>query len=110
MPARVHNLVIDQGADYTLTIPVFDGANQPIVVDGWIAEGQIRSRIDAAELLHEFDLTPTGATVVLHVPAAVSRDWRFQLARYDVELTTPDELVHVRLIEGAVIVRGETTR
>lgn len=110
MPARVHNLVIDQGADYTLTIPVLDGSNQPIDVDGWIAAGQIRSRIDAAEVLHEFDLTPVGTVVVLRVPAATSRSWRFQLARYDVELTSPDELVCVRLIEGAVIVRGETTR
>jgi hypothetical protein len=107
--AFVYPLVIDQGADYLLSVPVLDSPGDPVLVDGWTAAGQIRAGYAENLLLHQFDLVVTGTEVVIQITAAVSSAWKFRFGHYDVELTSPGGSV-TRLIEGPVVVRPETTR
>lgn len=112
MPALRYDLLVDQGADYRRGFPVLDTATgQPVTsLAGWSAAGQVRvSHQPGAELLHTLDLTLTGVTLVLLIPAATSSAWPWRLARYDVELTAPDGTTS-RFLEGAVVVRPEITR
>jgi len=110
VPARQFNLVIDQGASYTITIPVFDSNNSAVNVDGWVGVGQIRSRATSGTVIANLDVTPEGTEVVLSIPHTVSSGWNFRTGRYDVELTSPDGLTVTRFLEGFVIVNPEVTR
>jgi hypothetical protein len=83
LPAIRYDLLVEQGCDYTLTVPVLDDAGQPQTLAGWTVRGQI--------------------------PATASAAWTFSLGRYDVELEAPDGTV-TRLVEGSVVVRPEITR
>jgi hypothetical protein len=109
VPALRYPLIIDQGADYTLSIPVLDDDNSPQTITGWGVAGQIRARHDSTAVLHELDLDPNNAMVILHIPGSASETWTFLSARYDVELTSPSGSV-TRLIEGPVVVRPNVTR
>lgn len=105
-------LIVKQGATYRRRIPVVDTADdQPAdSTAGYTAVGQIRrSTTPGAALLHTLDLTFDGTDLVLTIPAATSAGWSWRLARYDVEVTTPDGTV-VDFLEGPVVVRPEITR
>ena len=110
MAARQYPLVVDQGADYELTIPVVDGSASAVDVDDWVVRGQIRAKAGGATVLADIDVVTSGTDVVLRVPHSASSSWAFRTGRYDVELTSPDGLNVIRLLEGAVIVRPEVTR
>lgn len=103
-------MVIDQGSDYRLTIPVLDSGNSPSSVVGWTAQGQIRSSASDAAVLHELALEVETTSVELQVSAEASSAWTFRTARYDVEITSPDGVTTSRLLEGLVVVRPEITR
>ena len=109
MPALVYPLMVEQGADFTLSIPVLNVSAQPVSVNGWGVAGQIRATLYDDTVLQELDLTPSGSTVILHIPGATSAAWTFATGRYDVELTSPGGDIS-RLVEGPVLVRPNVTR
>lgn len=109
MTVLTYPLVINQGADYALSIPVLNVGAQPVSVDGWTAAGQIRATPYSDDVLYELDVTPGGSAVVLDIPGAVSAAWTWQFGHYDVELTSPGGDIS-RIIEGPVIVRPNVTR
>jgi hypothetical protein len=109
MSALTYHLVVNQGSNYVLTIPVLDGTT-PVTVTGWTVNGQIRRQHDSATVLHTLSLTATGSSVILQIPAEVSSEWAWRVGKYDVELASPDGLITTRLIEGLVVVRPEVTR
>jgi hypothetical protein len=110
VPARQFNLVIEQGASYTIAVPALNANNSETNVDGWQGAGQIRARATSGTTIADLDVTPEGTEVVLHIPHTVSSGWNFRTARYDVELTSPDGLIVTRFLEGFVIVNPEVTR
>ena len=105
------DLVINQGADFSVTFPVLDTGDQPQDLAGWSARAQVRDRDTDPEPLHDFadELAVTESDIVLTVPAAVSSAWSWTHGRYDLELVSPSGGV-TRLVEGAVIMRPEITR
>lgn len=109
MPSTVFDLIVDQGSDYELTVPVLDGAGQPLSLASWAAAGQVRASTSSSTILHTLSLTTVGTTVVLRIPAAASTAWTWRSGRYDVELTGPTGDV-IRLLEGLVLVRPQVTR
>jgi hypothetical protein len=109
LPAIRYDLLVEQGCDYTLTVPVLDDAGQPQTLAGWTVRGQIRAGYSSPTVLHTLALTLSGTAVTLRVPATASAAWTFSLGRYDVELEAPDGTV-TRLVEGSVVVRPEITR
>ena len=110
MPARQFPIVVDQGADYALIIPVLDADNAAVDVEDWLVSGQIRAQLGGATVLAELDVAPLGTDVVLRIPHATSSGWVFRNGRYDIEITSPDGLNVIRLLEGVVVVRREVTR
>lgn len=108
MAAMSFDLVIDQGSDYGVVIPVVNGLGQAIDVTSWTAAGQVRADY-SSRVLHTLTLTLAGSGVTVRVPAAVSSGWGWTRARYDIEVTAPDGAV-TRLVEGDVVVRPEVTR
>ena len=109
MAAARYDLVIDQGSDYFLRIPVLNEFNQPVTVTGWTVTGQVRARASSSTVLQQLNVVPNGQYVELRVPRATSSAWAFLTARYDVELVSPSG-DGTRLIEGGVFLRPEVTR
>lgn len=105
------DIVINQGADYTVAFPVKDEAQQPQDLSGWSVRCQARRTASDTTVLHDFaaELSLVGTDVVLAVPAAVSSEWAWTCAGYDLEVVAPAGAVS-RLVEGHVIVRPEITR
>jgi hypothetical protein len=103
------DLLIEQGVDWSTGWRVtYNGT--PIDSD-WTAAAQIRERANrTSPLLHTFltSVDDTGA-VVLAVPHAASESWAFNGGFYDVEITSPDQAVRLRVAQGAVRVAREVT-
>jgi hypothetical protein len=108
MPALCYDLIIDQGTDYTRSIPVLGLADGDTLA-GWMVAGQIRAGYASPTVLHTLDLTVSGTDIVLHIPAATSADWTWRRGRWDIEVIDPIGTV-TRLVEGAVVIRPEITR
>ena len=109
MSARPFTIVMDQGSDYILSIPVLNSSQQAVDVTEWVVRGQVRQR-HVADTPQELDVTVEDDAVTLRIPAATSSAWTFRAARYDIEITSPDGLATTRLIEGLLVVRPEVTR
>jgi hypothetical protein len=107
--AARYDLIVDQGSDYLLRIPVLNEFGQPVTVTGWTVSGQIRAPRSASTVLQQLDVVPNGTYVELRIPRATSSAWTWVAARYDVELVSTDGTGN-RLIEGGVYVRPEVTR
>lgn len=107
------DIVIDQGSDYVLVLPVLTGEGTPQPLTDWSARGQVRRFAVDTTVLHDFapQLSLVGSEVRISVPASVSSGWAWTStsASYDIELVAPDGAI-TRLVEGHVIVRPEVTR
>ena len=110
MAATRYDLIVDQGSDYLLRIPVINELGQYVTVTGWTVAGQIRARHGDDVVLHQLDVTTNGQNIDLRIPRNVSSEWTWTAARYDVEIVSPDATTGARLIEGGVFVRPEITR
>jgi hypothetical protein len=105
MAATRHHLLIEQGSDYVVTIPV-SGVSGTLT--DWDAAGQIRESVDGT-LLHELSCDVGESAVTIEIPAATSSAWTWTRGVYDVKLTAPGGGAS-RLIKGAVLVDPQVTR
>lgn len=109
MAALDYPLIVEQGSDYILEVPVLAMNGATISLSGWTAAGQIRAQF-TSEVLHELDIDLIDATATVRIPASSSSVWDWPAGRYDVELTSPDELTVSRLLQGPVVIRPAITR
>jgi hypothetical protein len=111
VPALRHDLVIEQGSTYRLSVPVLDDTSEPLDITGWTVRGQIR--LTHASPTVAYDLGPhlaiAGTAVEVTIPAEDSSLWTWCGGVYDVELVDPDGNP-TRLIQGNVVVSPEVTR
>jgi hypothetical protein len=111
-----YNLHITQGETFQLTVPVLpDDPNNPAGLAGLTARAQVRADPASTVVLHEWstaagNITLTDSAVILTLTAATSSSWLWRRGVYDLELTDPATGGAVRLVEGWVFVRPETTR
>lgn len=109
MTALSYDLMIDQGADFVVSIPILDPDGAPQSLVGWTARGQVRQTHGGAVVLHDLEPVSSAATVTVTVDAASSAAWDWRVGVYDIELVDPSEKV-IRLVQGRVIVSPEVTR
>lgn len=111
-------LRIPQGADWAgIQIPIYDAAGVlRTSLAGCTAAGAIRGRAHLDPALFEWSTTPTavqglitfsGGYVIVGVTGALSSEWTFRNARWQVDLTDPSAPAGQRIIragQGPVIV------
>lgn len=110
MAAR-HDVDIDQGATWTLTIVYETEAGVPIPLTGYTAKCQVRDAPAGSALY--LDLTPTVTALEGRVDvvatAAQTAGLTFERGFYDVVITNSTGTVKTRLVQGQVtLVRGVT--
>lgn len=108
-----HNLHINQGETWELTIPLIP-EDPDADFTSHAAVGQIRADPASTVVLHEWSAANSNITllpqaVVLNVPATVSAAWVWRRGAYDLELVDPGGGT-TRLAAGWVYVTPEITR
>ena len=113
MAAATHNLVIDQGSDFTLDLVVKESGSIKNLT-GFSARAQLRTTKDASgSAAASFTCTITNATngaIKMELPNAVSSAISAGRYFYDLEIHTGSDAVVKRLIQGEVTLNQEVTR
>lgn len=114
--ASTYNILVDQGATYTLAVTYKDSSGTAINLTGYTAAMQLRYSYDSATAVLSLSspsngIVITGAsglvtiTISANQTAALSADTFL----YDLEITSPTT-VKTRLIQGVVVVSAEVTK
>jgi hypothetical protein len=113
--AVAYNTIIDQGADWYLTVTYENPNGTPINITSYTSALQIRSLpsdpTTVLSLSTGSGITITGATgtVEVHATATQTRAIDEGTYYYDLEITAPTGVV-TRLVQGQVVVSAEVTR
>lgn len=113
------NLTIPQGSTFRYKFKVNRleaGAEDPVDLSGCEVKMQIRptQRSDRLflDLYEEGYISiddPVNGSILIDIPASVTRDLSFSKAVYDIQIDFPDGYI-MRLIEGSVFLSPEVTR
>lgn len=111
--ARNYNYIINQGADWFLSIEYLDPAGVPIDLTGYTAAMQFRP---VASDITELNLTsgsgitivPLTGTIDIHITAVQTADLQAAQYDYQLEITSGTDIV-TRLIQGLASVDGQLT-
>jgi len=114
MSAAIHNLIIDQGADWKINLVYKDSAGDIIPLTSYTAALQLRTAYDAAtaalSLTNGSGITITANQGLIAIRATATQTGALAAGDYvyDLELTVSGEVT--RLIQGRVTVRPQVTR
>ncbi|GAA4680356.1 hypothetical protein [Nocardioides nanhaiensis] len=101
------DLVIPEGTTWARGWRVtYNGA--PIGPE-WTTRAQIRARAGGADVLHTFAADVVDGCAVIAADPDETLGWTWDLARYDVTVTSPDGVV-IRVAEGRAVYRRGVTR
>lgn len=111
-----HDIVIQQGATFILSVTLEDESEQAIDLTGATARMQGRERIDDSATL--FSLTSGAGDIVIDASAGsvtvtiadtATDDYTFETGVYDLEVIESDGTV-LRVLQGVVTLSKEVTR
>lgn len=113
--AEQYSFVIDQGANWNLSITYKDSAGTAINLTGYTAAMQFRltssSATSALSLTTGAGITITGATGTIAIAATAAQTGDMAAAKYDYDLEiTSGTGVVTRLIQGVATVNAQVTR
>jgi hypothetical protein len=115
MVAGVHDITIEQGATFTLSVIWKDSNDTPIDVTGYTARMQLRQKYNSETAALSLtsaagDIVLGGAagTIVVTAAATVTDDIPFRTGVYDLELV--NGTVVTRLLQGCATISPEVTR
>ena len=112
--AGIHNIVIEQGADFSKSMTYKDKAKVPIDLTNWTARMSIRDKFGGTLIISlttensRIALGDTSGTIILTITAADTTGLAAGTGVYDLELI--DDVGKVRrLLKGAVAIFAEVT-
>ena len=107
--AAVHNLYIDQGADFSAEIGIYDDSNLPWDLNGYTGSAKIKkSYYSSTSVDFDVSVNPNGA-VSLSLPSSITTDIEHGRYLYDVVIISSGGM-KTRVIEGIVTINpGVTT-
>ena len=104
------NLVIDQGSTYSTDLTLTDENGDPLVLDGYTANSQIRKWYTSSNAAATFTTSMNVETGVITLTLTASQTSNLVAGRYvyDVEISAGSEVS--RIVEGIVTVTPQVTR
>jgi len=112
MTAASHNITIDQGSDFELSIQIYeDDAVKNL--DGYDARAQLRNKVGSP---YKVDFVTTGSsfdstgTVKITLTNAVTKLIGAGDYVYDIEIFESGDSTVTRILQGKATVTGEVTR
>lgn len=110
--APVKNLVIDQGADFSVTINITDVNDDPLNLTGYTGRAHLRKSYGSntyTAFTITFNPERTTGEITLGMLSEDTTDLRAGRYVYDVEIVSGSGIV-TRVLEGIVTVTPEVTR
>jgi hypothetical protein len=104
------NLVIDQGSTYSTDLTLTDENGDPLNLDGYVANSQIRKWYSSTNASATFTTTINATSAVITLGLTANQTSNLVSGRYvyDVEITDGGEVS--RIVEGIVTVTPQVTR
>jgi hypothetical protein len=104
------NIVIDQGADYEVTIDITDDNGDIVVLTGYTGAAQMRKHYTSLTAYNfAVSISPLIGAVTISMPAATSANIASGRYVWDCELTSSANVVS-RIVEGTVTITPQVTR
>lgn len=101
MAASKYDFSIEQGTSFTLSIKYKDNTGTPIDITGWCARITLTTDKNTSVIfttdnldLSQYNFTIDGpsGTLTLMLPADTTNNFIFNIANYDYELASPEEI------------------
>lgn len=116
MAAGEHDITIEQGATFQMSLLWKDSAGDPVNVTGYTARMQVREKVTSTTTLLSLtsdagDIVLGGTAGTIDVTASATATAAIDEKRgvYDIELVSPGGIV-TRLLKGCVTISPEVTR
>jgi hypothetical protein len=117
MAASKYDFAIEQGTSFKISLVYKDSNGNPINLTNWCARliwktntnaSQIFSSQNNNDSLYKFTIDGINGKLTLMIPASVTNTYTFSMAKYDLELQSPDDLYAsggkytIRLLFGTI--------
>jgi len=117
MAASKYDFAIEQGTSFKISLVYKDSNGNPINLTNWCARliwktntnaSQIFSSQNNNDSLYKFTIDGINGKLTLMIPASVTNGYTFSMAKYDLELQSPDDLYAsggkytIRLLFGTI--------
>lgn len=116
MTAGVHDITVEQGATFLLSVVYKDSAGAVVDLTGYTARMQIRKKKSSTTTLSdsttangEIVITAAAGAIAVSIPAATTAVFEGRRAFYDLEIEDGSGIV-TRLLEGVVCISKEVTK
>lgn len=103
------NILIDQGSDFTTEILLTDTNGNPLVLNSYTANAQIRHWYTSASAV-DFNISLANGTITMNLDANTTSQLTRERYVYDVVLYDIASNTTTRVVEGIVTVSPRVTR
>lgn len=115
--AATHNITIDQGSDFELSVILQEEDGTVTNLTGYSARAQLRKTKSAATISATFTCTvptPTTGEILMALPNSVTEALEASVTAgryfYDLEIYTSFDTIVKRVLQGEALVTQEVTR
>lgn len=108
MPAVQRDLTVEQGTTWTYGWAVT--YNGDPLDDSWTGAAQVRAYVNAPDVLHAFAVEVLDGDVKLSVDPGESDDWTWTDGVYDVEVSSVDLGLTLRVAHGRIFNSEQVTQ
>jgi hypothetical protein len=117
MAASKYDFAIEQGTSFKISLVYKDSNGNPINLTNWCARLIWKTNTNASQTfssqnnndsLYKFTIDGINGKLTLMIPASVTNTYTFSMAKYDLELQSPDDLYTsggkytIRLLFGTI--------
>jgi len=117
MAASKYDFAIEQGTSFKISLVYKDSNGNPINLTNWCARLIWKTNTNASQTfsskntdysLYKFTIDGVNGKLTLMIPASVTNTYTFSMAKYDLELQSPDDLYAsggkytIRLLFGTI--------
>lgn len=119
MAASKYDFKIEQGSSFKFSLIYKDANGDPVDLTNWCARliwktntgsTQVFSTENLDYSIYKFTIDPLNGKLTFLLPASTTNDFTFNTAKYDLELSSPDELYlgggqyTVRILFGTILI------
>lgn len=119
MPASKYDFKIEQGSSFKFSAIYKDANSNPVDLTGWCARLtwktnngsiQVFSTENLDYSIYKFTIDAAHGKLTFLLPSSTTNDFNFTTAKYDLELSSPDEIYvgggqyTIRILYGTILV------
>lgn len=119
MAASKYDFSIEQGSSFQLSVTYKDANNDPVDLTGWCARLMLKTNIGDTIIYttenldystYKFTIEEVNGKLVFLLPASTTNDFNFNIAKYDLELSSSSDLYTgggkytTRLLYGTILI------